>query len=90
MAGAGVKTFRHAEASYNAVMLKWEDELAWSYQWNMTNSIRSEKQSEIEDVLWHINNSTLYDIYCNGIENCRRYQADNYVRDYLNPILSAV
>ena len=83
--GAGVKTFRHTESSYNAVMLKWPDNLAWAYPWvDGVNCLIAGEGGEIDAVFAAKN---LYETYCSGVENCRKYQVNNYVNNYLNPLL---
>jgi hypothetical protein len=78
--GAGVKTFRHCESSVNSVMVKWKDELAWSYDWNEANCILTEEGKEIEDIEAALQNPNLYEIYLKGIENCQKYSLPNYIK----------
>lgn len=81
--GAGVKTFRHVEASYNSIMVKWEDELAWSYPWkDSVNCFETTNRAEFYDVE-EILQADLYDVYCAGVENCKNYQIDRYIKDYI-------
>lgn len=86
--GAGIKTFRHCEASLNSVMVKWKDNLAWAYPWDETNCILTEEGKEIESVEQAVNNPNLYDIYRAGTENCQRYQINNYINNYINPLIA--
>lgn len=88
--GAGIKTFRHTEASYNSVMMKWADELAWSYDWTMgENCIETSNGLEILSLTWAIGLERLYEIYKAGVANCRRYQIDNYIRNYIEPTIKS-
>lgn len=80
MPGAGVKTFRHCEASLNSIMVKWKDDLAWAFQWDETNCILTSEGNEIEDVRKALQNPNLYQIYLKGMKNCQNYQIDNYVK----------
>lgn len=89
--GAGIKTFRHTEASYNSVMIKWKDNLAWSYPWqHEINCIDTTKGNEIEDIYKYVDNPGLYEIYCEGVNNCSKYYIEDYVKNYLQPIINAV
>lgn len=91
--GAGYKCFRTTEVAAFAVLCMHNDELAYSFMWEHgsncikmpfgTNKHCNEEIGAIEKAL---NRKDLYEIYVNGIENCRRYQADNYVRNYINRI----
>lgn len=85
--GAGVKTFRHCESSLNSVMVKWADELAWSFPWDETNCILTSEWNEISDIEIALNNPNLYDIYRTGIDNCQRYLLPNYIQ-YLEKIIN--
>lgn len=85
MPGAGIKTFRHCESSINSVMVKWVDDMAWSFTWNETNCILTEGGKEIENIQKAINNPDLYEIYKEGIANCQKYQINNYINNYILP-----
>lgn len=79
--GAGIKTFRHCESSLNSVMVKWKDDLAWSYPWvHEQNCILTEEGKEIEDIQAALQNPNLYDIYKAGVDNCHNYRVDNYIQ----------
>lgn len=90
--GAGIKTFRHVEASYNSVMIKWADNLAWSYPWeNSVNCIDTYEGREIDSVSHAMNcGFALYDIYKAGVANCKNYQIDNYIRNYIEPAIQKI
>lgn len=82
--GAGWKTFRHTEASFNSVMIKWRDELAWSYPWyGHVNCIDTEEGDEIGRISFWQDQERLYEIYKEGVANCKCYQIDNYVKIYI-------
>lgn len=77
--GAGWKTFRHTESSYNSVMIKWKDELAWSYPWlSLVNCIDTSEGDEINRIAFWGDQEKLYEIYKAGVANCKKYQIDNY------------
>jgi hypothetical protein len=79
--GAGIKTFRHTESSFNSVMIKWEDSLAWTHAWEHgINCIETVEEREIESILIAMQISNLYEIYKEGIANCKKYQIDLYVK----------
>jgi hypothetical protein len=90
MPGAGIKTFRHCESSVNSVMVKWKDNMAWSYEWDETNCILTEEGKEIEDIEAAIQNPNLYQIYLNGVANCQKYSIGNYINNYINPIINSI
>lgn len=85
--GAGVKTFRHVESSFNSSMVKYKDELAWAYPWvGGENCIECEEGKEVAAVYDAIENENqLYEIYRNGVENCSRYEVRRYVAEYILP-----
>lgn len=88
--GAGNKCFRHAEAPVNSVMVMHKNNLSWSYDWNETNCILVRKNHELEDIDEALNNPLLYDIYKAGIENCNKYRLENYINNYIQPILNSL
>lgn len=89
--GAGVKTFRHVEASYNSVMIKWKDDLAWSYPWeDNINCLSVYDGEEILTITTAHDYDDLYEIYKAGVANCKKYQLDLYLRDYIQPIIKNV
>lgn len=88
--GAGIKTFRHAESSINSVMVKWRDGLAWAYSWDETNCILTSEGNEIEGIQTALNNPNLYEIYRAGVANCQKYQVNNYIANYINPIINSL
>lgn len=104
--GAGVKCFRHSEASLNSLMVMREDNLAWSYAWehglnclkiygdfDSINEIRGvdyDSYRIVNQVYQDIQETSedLYDIYLNGIQAAKKYQLDNYINNYLQPIIN--
>lgn len=84
LAGAGRKTFRHLEASLNSTMLMWADEIAWAYPWlGGYNCIKCNEGSEIDCVFEVLNDPILYEIYLNGVDTCKRYEAHRYVKEHV-------
>lgn len=81
MPGAGTCCFRHTESSSNAVMIMKEDKMAWSFPWLANNNCLKfyEFGDEIYNVLNGLNSSQLYNIYLNGVENCKKYYLPNYI-----------
>ena len=87
-AGAGRKCFRHMEASMNSTMLMWEDEIAWTYEWeHNANCLISKEGEEIETIQQALNNPDLYEIYLAGVENCRKYELNTYINNYILPAI---
>lgn len=86
MFGAGIKTFRACESSFNSVMAMPEDKMAWAYPWiNDVNCIRFGNYP-LETIEQYLENQRLYEIYCAGVENCRKYYLPNYIQHIENQI----
>lgn len=79
--GAGVKCFRHSEVPMNTVMFKTKDDLAWSYPWDANNSIIFNSPNDLP--MHRLRDANYYTRYLAGVENCRNYQLENYVRNYI-------
>jgi len=87
MPGSGIKCFRNSESPVNSVMIFPQDDLAWGYEWeNEINCIRfsGEPIPAIEEALQR---KDLYDIYVKGHETIDKYRIDNYVNNYIQPII---
>lgn len=99
--GAGIKCFRHSEASLNSTMVMREDKLAWSYEWEHNkncikfsvsddmNDLRglNGAQAAIDAIEEAIRNPNLYEIYCECVRNVQNYMLSNYTTNYLQPII---
>jgi len=84
LAGAGRKTFRATEVTTNAAMLMWNDDIAWAYDWRHgKNCIKCSEGDEMATLFSFLEAPLLYDIYVNGVENCRNYQVDTYVKNHI-------
>lgn len=78
--GAGQKTFRAAEVSANAVMLMWEDDLAWQEDWTSgVNCLKCKPGMEVEAIEKYVNDPILYQIYQRGVETWKQYHVGNYI-----------
>lgn len=89
--GAGIKTFRATEVSANAVPLMWEDNLAWSYPWiHGVNCLRCKKGEEVDTIEEWVNKPELYQIYRNAVETCDKYRVQNYLNNYIHPIINSL
>jgi len=87
--GAGIKTFRASEVSCNSVMLLWEDDLAWSYEWvHGVNCLKCKPGEEVETIEKWTQDERLYSIYCEGVKNFEKYRVNNYIQDYILPIIN--
>jgi hypothetical protein len=85
--GAGKKCFRSSESPLNSVMAMPFDDYAWSFEWNHGwNCLMFHTGQEIEHLVDDIQRKNLYDIYVNGVENCRRYYLPNYIKHLENLI----
>ena len=89
--GAGRHCFRHSESPMASVMYLWDDGIKYSYPWvHNFNCIMSEKGKELETIMGAIKNPNLYEIYQNGVINCRNYYLPNYVKNYIEPIINSL
>lgn len=87
-AGAGIKTFRACEVSCNSVMLLWEDSLSWAYPWvHGFNCLKCKPGEEVETIEKWVQDPRLYSIYCEGVKNWEKYRTENYINNYIIPLL---
>lgn len=87
--GAGIKTFRASEVSANSVMLMWEDKLAWSYEWvHGVNCLKCKPGEEVETIEKWTQDERLYSIYCEGVKTWEKYRTENYINNYLLPLIN--
>lgn len=88
--GAGIKTFRAAEISSNSVMLMWEDNLKWTYDWiHGFNCLKCKPGEEVETIEKWVNDKNLYSIYVEGVKTWEKYRPENYITNYIEPIINA-
>ena len=99
--GAGLSCFRHAEAPLNSVMVMRADPLKYSYDWvhnencvmfpvgEDMDSIRgiTGAKEAVETIEEALQNPNLYDIYREGVANCEKYKLNNYVKNYIEPLI---
>lgn len=89
--GAGVTCFRHTESPVNAVMLMTDSPIMWSYRWVHGYNCLCATEGKEVDMLHTFTSrdpemrGVLYDIYTRGVEMCRKYEVDTYIRDYIKP-----
>lgn len=88
--GAGNKCFRSAEAPANSIMVMYKNNLSWAYSWDESNCILIEPGKEIEGIEAALQRDDLYDIYLKGIENCNKYRVENYISNYIQPLIQSV
>ncbi len=98
--GAGVKCFRNCgESLCNSVMIMPEDNLSWSYpfvhgvncvQFPIKEDVTSIKNEwdVCEAIETALKRTDLYDIYLKGLETAKYYQIDNYIQNYLEPLIN--
>jgi hypothetical protein len=86
--GAGFKCFRTSEAPANSVMVMYKNDFAWAFDWNETNCILVEPGKEIEGIEEALKRDDLYDIYLAGMGNVHGYRVNNYISNYLLPIIN--
>lgn len=89
--GAGRKCFRTTgESPVNSLMVMQKDETCYTYPWVHGGNCLMFAGTEVDvKVLDYFSQrDDLYEIYCAGVENVTRYKIDNYLRDYLLPIIN--
>ncbi len=85
--GSGSKCFRHLESSTNSVMVMDRDNLAWAYEWiDGVNCLKIDNTS-IDELNELTHREGLYEIYLNGMQTVDKYRIDNYVNNYIHPII---
>lgn len=85
--GAGFKCFRTAESPINSVMVMHKNDFAWAYDWNETNCILVEPGKEIEGIEAALKNKNLCNIYIEGVKTVDKYRVDNYIKNYIEPLV---
>lgn len=89
--GCGRHCFRHSESPMASIMYLWNDGIKYSYPWvHNVNCIMSEQGKELETIIEAMNNPNLYDIYVAGVKNCKKYSLNNYVKNYIEPLIKNV
>ena len=86
--GAGFKCFRTSEAPVNSVMVMHRNDFAYAYDWNETNCILVEYGKEIEGIEAALKRKDLYEVYLNGLKNVDKYRVNNYINNYLLPLIN--
>lgn len=89
--GAGVKCFRSTgESPVNSVMVCKEDDLAWSYPWvDSENCFKFEDfGGEINTIKFALTDKRLYEIYREGIATADKYRVNNYINNYILPLIN--
>jgi hypothetical protein len=87
--GAGFKCFRTAEAPINSVMVMHKNNFEWTFGWDETNCILVDYFKEIEQIEQALSREDLYYVYVKGVENCKKYQLENYI-PYLENIINSI
>ena len=85
--GNGKKTFRDTE-SVGTLMARHDDDMAFAFPWDTTNSIKLLPELEFHDLLNAVRNQELYELhdrYLKGQENIVRYRPHPYVHEYIVP-----
>lgn len=98
--GAGVKCFRNCgESLCNSVMIMPEDNLSWSLPFEHgVNCIQFPINGDVTSIKseWDIcgaietalKRTDLYEIYLKGLDAAKYYQIDNYIKNYLEPLIN--
>jgi hypothetical protein len=89
--GAGRKCFRHTESPVNSIMVCQEDDFAWTHEWiHGVNCLKFANESMmVNELEAFLKRGDLYQIYCEGVETCRKYQMDNYI-SHLEKLINEV
>jgi hypothetical protein len=80
--GAGWKCFRAAEAPENCIMGQQANNLAWSYEWDESNSIRLHEPDEVLDLIVATHRPDLYELYRASQATIDKYRWQKYVPNY--------
>jgi len=99
--GDGIKCFRSAEVSQNSIMVLQDDPLAWSFDWigdvncirvpigNTMSDFRGLNGSpEINVIEETLRRTDLYDIYVACVKNNKNYMVENYLNNYIKPLIN--
>lgn len=89
LAGCGFKSFRHSEAPAGAVMALQDNDLAWAYPWDDTNSVAIVPGGEFHSLVMWTRYQDLYQIYVQSQETVAKYQSKRYIEEYLTPAIEA-
>lgn len=87
MPGNGEKCFRHAEC-VDTLMAMLENDRAWSYPWDHTNSIQLGRETAYIDLLSVISmfsehDTAMYELYSACCDNMANYFAPTYAKNYV-------
>ena len=91
--GAGIKCFRSTgEAPVNSVMVCKNDNLAWSYPFiDGVNCIKWDNYLSLNQTIEiALKNENLYEIYLEGMETADKYRRDNYINNYILPLINSI
>jgi hypothetical protein len=98
--GNGTKCFRDAEAPFNSLMARQENNMIWVYPWidrinsiilpsiedgNFNNTLNIEKSLKKLEI--SLNNDNLYSVYVDCVLNSRKYFYKNYMNYICDNIL---
>lgn len=86
--GAGFKCFRHSESPVNSTMVMHKNDFAWAYDWDESNCVLVDFGKEIEGIENALVNKNLHEIYLKGVETAAKYKVDNYINDYILPMIN--
>jgi len=95
--GAGNKCFRETEVSVNSVLCMHDTGMAYSFDWvdgvnciKMPIGTSDNCTEEIEAIEAGLRRDDLYEIYLKCIDNCKNYQFQNYISNYIEPIINSI
>lgn len=81
--GAGRKCFRSAEAPENCIMAQQQDDFAWSYPWDESNSVRLHEPGEVGELLSATQRDDLYELYLASQRNLDNYRLASYLPNWV-------
>jgi hypothetical protein len=91
--GAGLKCFRHSESCLNSIMVLFEDDMQYTYDWEhgvncfkIKTDVYTNYTKEFQQIL-SIDKETLYNVYCNGVNNSKKYYLSTYLENYIKPVI---
>lgn len=88
--GSGVKCFRSTESPFNTIPVMLNDNIVWSQPWiDGYNCILIDPNNMVKNLYEKLNlyRDMLYDIYLQAQNNLDLYRTENYINDYVYPII---
>jgi len=88
--GAGRKCFRTSgESPVNSLMVMQRSQTCYTYPWEHGVNCLMFPDTKVNIALLDefLKRDDLYEIYCNGVETVHKYKANEYIQNYITPLL---